>query len=360
MNYRKIISICLLLTLVGSVLFGQALMISKPAASVFLTNTETITVKQLEAQVDALNKLRVRAGQQPADATKSDKLEILDMMISDILIMQGAERDGIRAETAEIDNAVSNQKAQYEQQRRRRYTDTEFRNEVLRETGYSWQKYREQLEKQIVQQKYIVAKKQAEIQAAAQMPDNSDIEMFYRQNKTQFSNPDMVRYSQIFISTLNKSAADQQQAEKRINEAYRKYENGSATFEQLVNDYTEDQNAKYRNGDSGYIAYNDANALSYLGNSFMDGMFTMSAGEVSKVLKSNIGYHIIKITDSRPARLLGLDDPVLPTVNQTVREYIAQQLILKSQNDALGSALNSLVEELKADADIKIFEENIN
>ncbi|MDC7227177.1 MAG: peptidylprolyl isomerase [Spirochaetales bacterium] len=359
MNYKKITIFLVLLTLVGSLVFGQALMISKPAASVFLTETETITVKQLEAQISALNTLRLRSGQQTAITSKSEKLEILDMMISDLLIMQGADRDGIIAEESEIDNAVANQKAQYEQQKRRPYTDTEFRNEVIRETGYTWERYRGQMERQIIQQKYILAKKQAEIQSMVKMPENSDIEAFYRQNKTQFSNPDMLRYSQVFISTMNKDAAGRKEAETKINEAYRRYQNGSMTFEQIVNDYTEDQNAKYRNGDSGYIAYSDPNATAYLGKNFMDDIFELSNGEVSRVLISNIGYHIVKITDIREAKLLGLDDTVLPTVTQTVREYIAQQLILKAQNNALSAALNSLVADLKRDADITIFEDNI-
>ncbi|HAK47267.1 MAG TPA: hypothetical protein DCO79_15285 [Spirochaeta sp.] len=359
-NYKKITILFILLTLVGSFLSGQALMISQPAASVFLTKTETITVKQLDAQVNALNTLRLRAGQQAAVATKADKLEILEMMISDILMMQGAERDGIKAEKAEVDGAVSNQKAQYEQQTRRSFTDAEFRTIVTKETGYTWAKYRDQLEKQIIQQKYIIAKKQSEIQAAAKLPDNSDIEKFYRQNKTQFSNPDMIRYSQVFISTINLDAAKKQEAGNKINEAYRKYQNGTLTFEQLVNDYTEDQNARYRNGDSGYIAYNDPNATAYLGKNFMDDMFGIDLNEVSRVMKSNIGYHIVKITDVKPARLLGLDDAVLPTVNQTVREYIAQQLIGKAQNEALSRALTSLVEDLRKDADIKLFEDNID
>ena len=360
MNRKKLIILLALLMIISTFVSAQALMISKPAASIFLMETETITVKQLDTQVEALNALRARTGQQITVPTKNDKLEVLDMMISDILIMQGAKRDGIRAESTEIDAAISNQKAQYEQQRRRAYTDAEFRNEVIKETGYTWAKYREQLEKQIVQQKYIVAKKQNEIQAAAKLPDNTEIERFYRQNKTQFSNPDMVRYSQVFISTINKNAAQLGEAEKMINEAYRKYENGSLTFEQLVNNYTEDQTARYRNGDSGYIAYNDANANAYLGKSFIDDMFGLKLNEVSRVMKSNIGYHIVKITDIRDAKLLSLDDPVMPTVNQTVREYIAQQLILRNQNAALASALESLVADLKEDADITIYEDNID
>ncbi len=359
-NFKKNNLLLIIFLCFGSVLFGQSISIAKPAASINLVKPELVSVQQLNAQIEAITALRMRAGQTAGISTKAEKLEVLDMMISDILIMQGAERDGIKAEKSEVDTAVANQKSQYEQQKRRAYSDTEFRNEVLRETGYSWDKYVDQLEKQIVQQKYIVAKKQADIQKMMKMPDNNDIAKFYRENKTKFSNPDMVRYSQIFISSINMDSNKKKEAEQRAEEAYRKYQNGSATFEQLVNDYTEDQNAKYRNGDSGYIAYNDSSALGYLGKTFMDALFSTETGEVSGVIKSNIGYHIIKITDYREARLLTLDDNILPTINQSVREYIAQQLIVQAQNTALSQALKDLVEDLKKDADIRIFEGNID
>ena len=360
MIFKKLTIFSILFVIAGVAVFGQAITIAQPAASVNLIKSEMISVQQLNAQVDAINLLRQRAGQQVVSASRADKIEILNMMISDLLLMQGAERDGIKAEQSEIDNAVNNQKAQFEQQKQRVYTLTEFKAEVKKETGYTWEKYTQQLEKQIVQQKYIMAKKQADIQKATQLPDNNDIESFYKQNRTQLSNPDMVRYSQIFISTLNLDYNKQQEAKKKADEAYRKYQNGTASFEQLVNDYTEDRNAKYRNGDSGYIAYSDPNATGYLGKSFMDSLFKIKQGDVAGVIKSNIGFHIIKVTEYREAKLLGLDDPVLPSANQTVREYIAQQLIVKAQNAAVSTALNSLVSDLKKDADIKIFEDNIN
>ena len=358
-NYKKLFLILTVLLLAASALSAQAINIAKPAASVNLIKPEMISVQQLDSQVDALNTIRVRAGQPAVNASKAEKMQILEMMISDILIMQGAERDGVSAEQQEINNAVQNQKAQYEQQRGRAYTEAEFRADVQKETGYTWAKYSEQIEKQIVQQKYILAKKQAEIQNSLKMPENSDIEKFYKENKTKFSNPDMVRYSQIFISTINLNSSQKKEAQEKAEEAYKKYQNGSSTFEKLVNDYTDDQNAKYRNGDSGYIAYNDPNASAYLGNTFMDTLFSLQKNEVSRVIKSNIGYHILKVTEVREAKLLQLDDSILPTVNQTLREYIAQQLISQAQNKALSDALQNLVNELKNDAEIKIFEDNI-
>lgn len=357
MNNKKLLIIPLLLVLAGNV-FGQ--MIDQPAASINYSKPEMISVKQLEAQVQVINALRQRAGQPTTAPSKADKLDVLDMMISDILIMQAAESSGVIAEEAEIASAVNTQKAQIEQQNQRKITDAQFIAAVQAQTGYSWEKYREQLAKQIIQQKFLMAEKQAEIQSYVKMPEFAEINSFYMANKTEFLNPDMVRYSQIFISTLNLDYEKKKEAEAKADEAYRKYVNGSVSFNQLVSEYTDDPNAKYRNGDSGYIAYTDPSAQAYLGKNFIDQLFGIELGEVKGVIKSNVGYHIVKITDVREAKVLKLDDTVHPTVTQTVREFIAQKLIVQSQNEAVAKGLKELVEEIKKDADIRIFEDNIN
>ena len=357
MNIKKYLAIFSLIFAAG--FSAEAQLIDKPAAAVNMVKPGIISVKQLEAQVNELIKLQQMSGKTVTSMTRAEKLEVLDLMISNELIMQGAEEKGIKAEESEIQSAIASQKAQLEQQYRRSITDQQYRTAVERQ-GTTWNEYRDQIGRQIIQQKYLASEKQQELQNYITMPGYDEIETFYRQNRTQFSNPDMVRYSQIFISTLNKSSSEVSEAERKANEASRKYTNGSESFEKLVSDYTEDQAGKYRNGDSGYIAYNDPAANAYLGQNFMNQVFKLKLNEVSRVIKSNIGYHIVKVTDIREAKLLSLDDQILPTTQQTVREYIAQQLIAKSQNEALSRALNELVADLKEKADIRIFEENID
>ncbi|MDC7125381.1 MAG: peptidylprolyl isomerase [Spirochaetales bacterium] len=360
MNSKKILFICTFTILVSMFTFAQGISIAKPAASVNLIKSEMISVQQLNNQVEALRRISAQqTGQQAGNATKDDKLKILDMMISDIILKQGAEQAGIKATKPEIDNAINGQKAQIEQQARRTYTMEQFQ-QVVRQQGMSWDNYVEQISKQLVQQKFIMSLKSEEIQNSSTLPDNKDIETFYKKNRTQLTNPDMIRYSQIFISTINLNSTKAAEAKKKADAAYKKYQNGTASFEQLVNDYTEDTNAKYRNGDSGYLAYADTNAVAYFGKKFIDKIFELSVGEVSGVIKSNLGYHIVKVTEYREAKILSLDDPVMPGTDQTVREYIAQRLISQKQNEAVSNALNEIVADLKKDADVKIFEENIN
>ena len=77
------------------------------------------------------------------------------------------------------------------------------------------------------------------------------------------------------------------------------------------------------------------------------------------MLQSNIGFHIIRITEKIPFRLLGLDDPVPPQNLSTVRQEISAQLMLKKQADIYQQIVQDLLAELKKKAEIKKFEENL-
>ena len=72
-----------------------------------------------------------------------------------------------------------------------------------------------------------------------------------------------------------------------------------------------------------------------------------------------MGYHIVKLTEYHEARILDLTDFVTPDSKSTVQEYIAQALMTQNRQKALKDALDELVEDLKASAEISIFEENI-
>jgi parvulin-like peptidyl-prolyl isomerase len=82
--------------------------------------------------------------------------------------------------------------------------------------------------------------------------------------------------------------------------------------------------------------------------------------QTSGVVESNMGYHIIQITEKRDARLLGLKDPIFPGVPQTVEERIRNTLRAQSQQLTFQRALTDCIEELKKDAEITVYEQNLN
>ena len=80
----------------------------------------------------------------------------------------------------------------------------------------------------------------------------------------------------------------------------------------------------------------------------------MDAGDVSGVLESNTGYHIVKVAVHTPGKLLSINDPVSPQDQTTVHDYIYQILLTRNSQIAASQALESLLAELRGEARINI------
>ncbi|MCL1818167.1 MAG: peptidylprolyl isomerase, partial [Spirochaetaceae bacterium] len=70
--------------------------------------------------------------------------------------------------------------------------------------------------------------------------------------------------------------------------------------------------------------------------------------------------HIFQVTDRREPRLLGLKDPIFPDAPVTVEDHIKDRIMAQNQQLTFQRALNDLIEELKKDAEVTIFEQNLN
>jgi peptidyl-prolyl cis-trans isomerase SurA len=339
------------LLLVAPTVFAQ--LIDKPVATVKLSKFEVISVKQFRQKIEDLE---ARTQNQ---LSLDDRRKLLDLMISEMLINQAAAKESITVSQDELESriALARKTGGMGLNLNRELTDQEFR-QLLQQSGMSWDEYVEQLRKAILQQKYVMAKKRAQFENLAP-PSEAEIENFYDENKTAFVAPDMVRFKHIYIDTRNlTSASDKEKARSRAEEISRELQNGAA-FDDLVIKYSDDKNSRYKGGDFGYLRRDDQARRQLLGKEFFDAPFKMDVGEISGVLQSNIGFHIIRVTEKIPFRLLALDDPIPPQSNSTVREQISAQLLQQKQAEFYQQALTDLLAELKKKAEIRIFEENL-
>jgi parvulin-like peptidyl-prolyl isomerase len=334
-------------------LFGQV--IDKPAATVNLIKPEYISVNQLSQRVNQVETIRRQNG---LPIPPDDQTQVLDAMISEILINQAAARDNITVTQSEVDDAVAQQRKSVEAQIGP-VSDAQFQSVVEQQTGLSWSAYLAQVKQQLIQQKYIMKEKQNVLDNVA-APTEQQIEDRYGQIANRLTNPEIIRFSQVFIDTRNLTSDQKQKAKDRAQDAFRQYQNGNATFNQLVEQYSDDQHSRYSGGDFGYLARDDARAIQLLGQDFVNQLFAMKVGDVKGVLQSNIGYHIVKITEHYPPKLLTLDDPISPADKTTVREYIRNSIIQEEKAQAYQQAIKDLVAQLKKQADIKIYSENLN
>ena len=118
-----------------------------------------------------------------------------------------------------------------------------------------------------------------------------EIEAFYKQNQSQYSTPEQVRASHILLKIEGKDeAAVRAQAEEMLKRV-----KAGEDFAALAKQYSEDDTNKANGGDLDYFGRGS------MVPEFEQAAFAMKPGDISDLVKTSFGFHIIKVVDRRDA-----------------------------------------------------------
>jgi peptidyl-prolyl cis-trans isomerase SurA len=332
----------------------SAQVLDKPAATVRLTKTESVTVSSLQRTIAAMETQAKRA------LTPDERRQLLDALVGNILILQAAVRDNVIVSDAELRTAVGDYQKQMGQMAGlgRPFTDAELQ-QYVKNNGTTFDAFQKQIRDQQTVVDYLRKKKPTLFDTPRAVPEQ-DIQDYYDANKANFFMNDMVTLRHIFIDTRQlTSKEDRDKAARHADDVLKELKSG-ASFTDLVMKYSEDNKSKYSGGMFNTFFRNDAQNRQFLGAAFFDSLFKLKKGETSGVLQSNLGYHIVQVTDRQDARLLSMTDKIPPQNQMTVHDAINQTLIAQRQADAYKSALADIIADLKKQAEIKIFDDNIS
>ena len=314
--------------------------ISTPLVRINLVRTTVITQQQLD---EKLAKYKEAYG----DAIDSNT--VLEAMISDELLAQAMERDGYVLSEDAKNELLKTQKASIEQQYGIQLTDEQFAEVIQSNYGISLDEFKNYIADQYSVQNYVLTAKKDMFTEENVMPTNTEIEDFYKKNKSTFISPENVKLSHVFFEFGD----DKNAALKKANDVSLQIKTGKITFEKAVAQYSEDKNSVEKAGDIGWLAINDADNQQVMGQNFFDKVFALDTGEVSGVIESNAGYHIVKVSVHNDAKILGIDDKTSPTSDTTVRDYITNGLYEQKMNAVFQQAYLSLISDLKNAASIR-------
>jgi len=150
-----------------------------------------------------------------------------------------------------------------------------------------------------------------------------DIESYYNQNVQQFQQPEQVRASHILLKTEGKDeAAVRKQAEDILKEA----KAPGADFAELAKKYSEDEGSKANGGDLDYFG------KGRMVPEFEQAAFALQPGQISDLVKSQFGFHIIKVVDKKPASTRTLDEMRPQIQEQLAAQRVEQQLTARTHD----------------------------
>jgi parvulin-like peptidyl-prolyl isomerase len=321
-------------------------------AIVNLIKQEPISVRQLKTELAPLEKSIGRSLQ------VSERRQALDDLVNQRLILQAAERDRVTVSTADIDNAVNSLRNQLAQQIGRRPTEAEF-TQALQQNGTTMAGIREQARKQLLIERYVMAKKQSLFQSIRE-PTEEEILRVYNLNKVKFVRPDMVRISLISIPYGADSSA-KAKAKETADRLAREIGNNPDKFDEAALK-GQAPNAGY-GADRGFYISRTQEAQQQTGEQFLNIAFSLKQGEVSSLIEnaSIAAYQFIKVTEIYPYQTLQLDDIMDPANPVTVRNYISQNLADVKSQQLWQQALKELIDELRKDKTaVTIYDQYLN
>ena len=313
--------------------------ISTPVVRINLTKNYVITQEMLDEKVAEYKQVYESV----------DSATVLDAMISDELLNQAMERDGYVLTDAQKDELLASQKSSIESQLGMSLTDEQFEYVIQSNYGVELAYFKEYLAEQYLVQAYVMNMKPEFFADEKLMPTTAEVEAFYKKNKSSFISPENVKLAHIFFPFGDDKAA----ALKKANDVASQIKSGKITFEKAVSTYSEDTESITSGGDIGWLSISDTDTQAYMGENFFEKVFELDAGEVSGVIESLAGYHIVKVSVHNDAKILGIDDKTSPTESTTVRDYITSYLYQEKASAAYQEAFISLVADLKSQASIK-------
>ena len=144
----------------------------------------------------------------------------------------------------------------------------------------------------------------------------TDVQRYYNNNIEQYQTPEQVRASHILLNSAGKDeAAVRKQAETILAQA-----KAGADFAELAKKFSEDEGSKPTGGDLNYFG------RGRMVPEFEAVAFTIAPGQISDLVKTQYGFHIIKVVDKRAAVTQTIDQ-VRPQIQQILAAQIADQQI---------------------------------
>lgn len=277
-------------------------------------NGEIILLSDVREQIVAM---RSFIGRPSAPADNVSEFDALRAMVDEKIILNHAKEANIAVKDGDVDQTI-------EQIKSGNGIDDKILEETLKAQGLTMERYREKLKNQMVIQRVT------SMEIGAVNVSDDEVRSYYRRNVKDFMEPGRVRLSHMVALAQEEAPPGKAaSAEAKIMAALKDIRAG-ADFAEKARKLSEDGAAE-AGGDLGWFTRGK------MLPAFEDAAFSMKKGEVAGPLRTQHGFHIIKVTDREEAR-------------QTPFEEVAAKIHEKLASEAFARKRNTWLEKLRVQA----------
>lgn len=277
---------------------------------------EPITRAELEA---ALNEAVAASGMSGADIGPEQKMEgyrqILEDLIMDKLISKASA--DVEVSQEEVASELAKLRGQFP-------TEEEF-SAQLEAVGQTPESLAETLSKILRQRQWVEAKLGTEAEVS-----ETEVQTFYDENRSEFERPAEVKASHILFLVKPDDSEEVVTAQLEKAKAALGRAKKGEDFKELAQQLSEEPGAQQSGGDLGYFSQDR------MVPEFSEAAFAMESGDVSAPIRTQFGWHIIKVEDKREEGLSPLEE---------VKEQLQAYLKADKQRRAVEELMKSLREQ---------------
>ncbi len=294
-----------------------------PKDNIATVNGVAITRAEFDKEIEAIHQRLLMQGQKPDEAQTSEiKNNVLDNLITRELLWQESQKSGVKITDSAVDEEIANWKKQFSD-------EAQFKT-ILASMNVSEEDLKAQMKQRLSVQTFLDKKLEEKIAVS-----DKEVKEYYDSHPDDFKQPEQVKASHILVKVDSKAdEAGKAQARKKIEDIEKQVKKGEDFA--VIAKSSSDCPSKENGGDLGYFSRGQ------MVKPFEDAAFALKTGEVSKIVETRFGYHLIKAVDKKADKTLSYDE-----VKDELKDYLKQQKKVKEIGD--------YSQELKGKAKIEKF-----
>ena len=249
---------------------------------------------------------------------------IVDDLVNRELLIQNCSKTGIKVSNDELNKEITSIKSKFQ-------TEEQF-NQAVKSQNLTIDEVKSDVRKALAIKKLMKNDIEDKI-----IVDEKAINEYYKNNPDKFIEGESIKASHILLMVDKNAAKDAKEtAKKKIDGLLIRVKKGE-DFAKLAKENSDDKGSGQNGGDLGFFS------KGMMVPNFEKAAFSLKKDEVSEVVETEFGYHIIKLTDKKPSRTIPQSE-----VHDRLKNFLKSMEANKKVSEYLA--------DLRKKADIKVIE----